>query len=46
MLIDSEDLISGSISSKAKELQISKGELLLAAKIKSYQLAQIEFKNK
>ncbi len=45
-LVKWEAPTSRSISSKAKALQISKGELILAAKIKSYQLAQISFKNK
>jgi hypothetical protein len=45
-LIRSEGINLQSISPMAKELQISKGELILAAKIKSFQLAQIGFKNK
>lgn len=45
-LVENESITSRSISSKAKELHISKGELILASKIKSYQLAQIGFKNK
>ncbi len=44
-LLKTDSLGSGSISSKARELQISQGELMLAAKIKSYQLAQAAHNN-
>ena len=40
-LLQSDHVTIDSISSRARELKISKGELMLAARIKSYQLAQI-----
>jgi hypothetical protein len=40
------EILTNSISSKAKELKIAQGELILAAKIKSFQLAQFGSHNK
>lgn len=47
-LIDSSDsyISENSVSEKAKELKISKGEIYLAAKLKSFQLAQLSSGNK
>jgi hypothetical protein len=40
------NVMVNSISTKAKELRIAKGEIMLAAKIKSFQLAQLGSHNK
>jgi len=42
----SSDVVVSSVSKKAKGLKIGKGEIMLAAKIKSYQLAQFSSNNK
>ena len=42
----SSDVVVSSVSKKAKGLKIGKGEVMLAAKIKSYQLAQFSSNNK
>ena len=42
----SSDVVVSSVSKKAKGMKIGKGEVMLAAKIKSYQLAQFSSNNK